>query len=413
MSNKNRTLAWMAIAILLGYLPWYNFSAVSSYILAEFSLDTGDLGLILSSFQAGYVIMVIFTGWLADKVGRKKVVAWATLCTGLFSTLFAIMANSFTSILVLRVLTGLSAGAIYAPGIALLINWFPPNERGKAVGAYTGALTSAFAGGYFIAAPLAAIYNWRIGILATSIPAFAAAAIILIFVREKPTQCLENPIGGKLPAIDNQDLGALKKHRLAPVLTITGYMGHMWELYAFYGWIGPFLMASAYAVGYSKLDAVLIGGQLSAIIILLGAPAVWLIGTAADKWGKERMIILAALGSLLAELFFGFLYGHTLSIVAMFGMWIGFWSVADSGIYKVILTDRVRGENAATALGIQSAIGYSMTIISPYLFGKVLELTNKGIAEPIYAQQWILPFLMLGAGAIVAPLSVALLKRLS
>jgi len=190
-------------------------------------------------------------------------------------------------------------------------------------------------------------------------------------------------------------------------------MGHMWELYAFYGWIGPFLMASAYAVGYSKLDAVLIGGQLSAIIILLGAPAVWLIGTAADKWGKERMIILAALGSLLAELFFGFLYGHTLSIVAMFGMWIGFWSVADSGIYKVILTDRVRGENAATALGIQSAIGYSMTIISPYLFGKVLELTNKGIAEPIYAQQWILPFLMLGAGAIVAPLSVALLKRLS
>jgi len=109
MSNKNRTLAWMAIAILLGYLPWYNFSAVSSYILAEFSLDTGDLGLILSSFQAGYVIMVIFTGWLADKVGRKKVVAWATLCTGLFSTLFAIMANSFTSILVLRVLTGLRA----------------------------------------------------------------------------------------------------------------------------------------------------------------------------------------------------------------------------------------------------------------------------------------------------------------
>jgi len=39
--------------------------------------------------------MVVFTGWLADKVGRKKVVAWATLCTGVFSTLFAFMADSF------------------------------------------------------------------------------------------------------------------------------------------------------------------------------------------------------------------------------------------------------------------------------------------------------------------------------
>lgn len=420
MSTKNRTLAWMAIAILLGYLPWYNFSAVSGYVLVEFNLNTEDLGIILSSFQAGYVIMVIFTGWLADKVGRKKVVAWATLCTGVFSTLFAFMANSFTSILVLRLLTGLSAGAIYAPGMALLINWFPPNERGRAVGAYTGALTAAYAGGYFIAAPLAAVFNWRIGILATSIPAFVAAAIIFLFVREKPALNQEQPIevreqnvGVQEKYIDRQAPQVPKKRRLGLVLAIHGYMGHMWELYAFWGWIGPFLMASAYAVGYSKTDAVLVGSQLAAIIILMGGPAVWLIGMGADKWGKERMIIIAALGSLIAELFFGFLYGHTLSTVAMIGMWIGFWSVADSGIYKVILTDMVRGEKAATALGIQSAIGYSMTIISPYLFGKILGLTNKGITEPLYANQWGLPFLMLGVGAVVAPLCISLLRRLA
>ncbi len=430
MSSKNRTLAWMAIAILLGYLPWYNFSAVSSYILVEFNLDTEDLGIILSSFQAGYVIMVIFTGWLADKVGRKNVVAWATLCTGLFSTLFAFMANSFTSILVLRLLTGLSAGAIYAPGMALLINWFPPNERGKAVGAYTGALTAAYAGGYFIATPLAAVFNWRIGILTTSIPAFIAAAIIFLFVKEKPasnqeptTKVREQYVSVQKKHVDKQDpqvpaepssrSPSLKKRRLGPVLATTGYMGHMWELYAFWGWIGPFLMASAYAVGYSKTDAVLVGSQLAAIIILLGGPAVWLIGMGADKWGKERMIIIAALSSLIAELFFGFLYGHSLSTVAVIGMWIGFWAVADSGIYKVILTDMVRGEKAATALGIQSAIGYSMTIISPYLFGKILALTNKGITEPIYAQHWGLPFLMLGIGAVVAPLCISLLRRLA
>lgn len=416
MTNKNRTLAWMVISMLLGYLPWYNFSAVSSYILIEYHLKSEDMGIILSSFQAGYVIMVLFTGWLADKVGRKKIVAWATLFTGIFSTLFALMANGFTSILILRLLTGLAAGAIYAPGMALLVNWFPPNERGKAVGAYTGAISIAYAGGYFIAAPLAAAFNWRIGILATSIPAFAAAAIVFIFVNEKPIQHQEHsiPLREVQASTDKTlaNLPSFKKRRLGRVLAIMGYMGHQWELYAFWGWIGPFLMASAYASGYSKTAAVLVGSRLAAFTILMGGLAVWLIGMGADQWGKERTIIFAALSSLTAELFFGFSYGHILAIVTIIGMWIGFWAVADSGIYKVLLTDMVSPEKAATALGIQSAMGYSMTIISPYLFGKVLGATNKGVAEPIYAQQWGWSFLMLGAGAIIAPLCIALLRKL-
>ena len=154
MRKRNKILLLMVISMVLGYLPWYNFSAVSSYIVADFNLNAGAIGIILSIFQFGYVITVIITGWMADKIGKKNVVAWATLLTGIFSTLFVWLADGFYSILILRLLTGLSAGAIYAPGMALLSDWFPPEERGKAVGAYTGALTAAYAGGYFVAAPL-------------------------------------------------------------------------------------------------------------------------------------------------------------------------------------------------------------------------------------------------------------------
>ncbi|HHW60948.1 MAG TPA: MFS transporter, partial [Syntrophomonadaceae bacterium] len=79
MSKKNRTLILMVIALFLGYLPWYNFSAVLKYIAADFSLSPTDTGLIMSAFQLGYVIVVLITGWLADRIGPKKVVAWATL----------------------------------------------------------------------------------------------------------------------------------------------------------------------------------------------------------------------------------------------------------------------------------------------------------------------------------------------
>lgn len=49
----------MVISLFLGYLPWYNYSAVVSYIAADLSLSSSDTGMILSAFQLGYVIVVI------------------------------------------------------------------------------------------------------------------------------------------------------------------------------------------------------------------------------------------------------------------------------------------------------------------------------------------------------------------
>jgi MFS family permease len=72
LSEKNKIFIYMLVAMVLGYLPWYNFSAVSKYIAAEFSLTVNQTGIILSSFQAGYVIVVLITGWLADRIGEKK-----------------------------------------------------------------------------------------------------------------------------------------------------------------------------------------------------------------------------------------------------------------------------------------------------------------------------------------------------
>lgn len=414
LSEKNKVFLYMLIAMVLGYLPWYNFSAVSKYIAEEFSLTVNQTGIILSSFQAGYVIVVLVTGWLADRVGEKKVVAWATLCTAIFSTLFIFLAKDFTSILILRLITGLSAGAIYVPGMALLSNWFPPNERGKVLGAYTGALTLAYAGGYFVAAPIAAAYNWRYGMFWTSLPAFIAALIIFFLVKEKPADIVESietiPIAETVEEIrkSTPDRG-----HAGPILITTGYMGHMWELYAFWGWIGPFMVACSLAVGYGERQAVAIGGQIAAFIILLGVPSVWLAGIVADKIGRTKTIIVCAFSSLIMEFFFGYLYGQSLAIVVIVGLWIGFWVVADSAIYKAGMTEMVTKEVRATALGVQSAFGYFMTILSPFVFGRVLDKINPGIKDATLAAHWGIPFLILGAGAIISPVSVFILRRLA
>lgn len=403
--KKKILLYAMLISIVLSYLPWYNFSAVSSYISSDLGFTVNQTSIILSAFQVGYVIVVLFTGWLADKIGAKKVIAWATLFTAIFSTMFVWLAKDFRSVLILRLLTGLSAGAIYVPGMSLLSKWFGANERGKVLGAYTGAMTLAYAGGYFVAAPIAAATHWRYGILWTSLPAFIAAFIVFFIVEE-------NPNLGKTKIKTSTNKGEVKENKsgkLGPALIITGYMGHMWELYAFWGWIGPFMVACSVAVGYPQAEAIELGGRLAAFIILLGVPSSWIAGALADKWGRVKTIVLCSVFSLTFQMFFGKLYGQSLGGIVLAGLWIGFWVVADSAIYKAELTAMIPDSISATVLGIQSALGYTVTIFSTYTFGKILESVNLGITDTSAATNWSLPFIILGIGALIAPVTSIIL----
>ncbi|WP_338833247.1 Hexuronate transporter [Moorella humiferrea] len=412
MEKKKQILLWMVLSMIIGYLPWYNFSAVLKYISAEFHLNASDTGMIIAAFQAGYVIVVLITGWLADKIGTKRVVLYATLLTGIFATAFVFVVHDKWTVLIMRLLTGCAAGAIYAPGMALLSNWFAPHERGGALGAYTGALTAASAGGYFVAAPIAAAHGWRVGMLWTSVPVFLAFLIILLFVQEKPTQGVQFDGAPGIPTVaPSRILPAPEGGYAGPCMITLSYMGHMWELYAFWGWIGPYMVANASIAGMAADAAVKWGGLMAACITLVGAPAVWLLGILADKIGRTKAILLGATCSLIPEFFFGYLIGKPLGLVVLVGLWIGFWVISDSAIYKAGLTDMVSPKIRATILGLQSAVGYSMTIIAPIAFGKILQAYNA-TTDPTAARIWGPAFLALGVGAIVAPVSALILRKL-
>lgn len=412
----------MTVAMTLGYMPWYNFSAVLKYLADEFQLSASDTGWILAAFQAGYVIVVGFTGWLGDRLSLKKIVFWATLITGIFSTLFVWGAQGKDSIIALRLITGLSAGAIYVPAMALLSQWFSPRERAGALGALTGALVASYAGGYLIAGRLAAAYGWRTGILWTSLPAILAAILIVGLVEDAPQE--EEYEGGekrKETQAPGRSLAGTERENAeileappggyrGPVFITASYMGHMWELYAFWGWIGPFLVSAALTVGMAPDEAVKWGGTFAAAIILIGAPASWGWGIVADRKGRTWAIMVASVLSVAAECFLGYLYGHSLAVLVLFGCWIGFWVIADSPIYKAGLTEMVLPRIRSTSLGIQSVVGFFVTILSPLAFGKILEHCN-GPVPAAQAKVWGPAFLLLGIGGAAAPVLAWVLRR--
>ena len=134
-----------------------------------------------------------------------------------------------------------------------------------------------------------------------------------------------------------------------------------------------------------------------------GAPAVYIMGLAADKWGRTKAIIVAATASLIPEFFFGYMLDAPLWMTVGVGLWIGFWVIADSAIYKAGLTDMISDKVRGTILGIQSAVGFSMTVLAPIAFGALLGKLNGGVASA-EATVWGPCFVMLGIGALLAPL---------
>ncbi len=414
MKAQNRILLAMFFAMAVGYMPWYNFSAVVKYLADEFHLNSADTGFILSAFQAGYVIVVACVGWLADRISLKKILFYATLGTGIFSCLFIWGAQGKLSILALRLLTGLSAGAIYIPGLALLSRWFPPQRRGTAMGVYNAALVGAYAGGYLVASHLSVSHGWRTGILWTSLPTLAGALAILLFVSDFPDEpvAANDPLPSCTPEQGAATLGlaAPAGGNAGPALISGGYVGHMWELYAFWGWIGPFLIAALISKGISADQAVSWGGAITAGIILLGAPSSWLWGIVADKKGRTFAIIVAGACSVAGEVILGLLFGQSLALIVLAGGWIGFWCISDGSVYKAGLVEMVNPLRWGLYLGLQSALGFGITIVSPAVFGIILEWYN-GKVEPSSVTVWAPAFLVLAMGGLFAPLNALVLRR--
>ena len=126
----------------------------------------------------------------------------------------------------------------------------------------------------------------------------------------------------------------------------------------------------------------------------------------------SKAIIISATASLVPELFFGYMIDAPMGLILLVSFWIGFWVIADSAIYKAALTEMVSEKNRGTILGLQSAVGFSMTVIAPLVFGAMLSKINGGVPTA-EATNWGPCFAMLGIVAILSPIFAYLTKRLT
>ncbi|XP_020712094.2 sialin isoform X1 [Athalia rosae] len=130
------------------------------YYEREFDWDSKLQGWILSSFFYGYITTQLFGGWLAAKIGGKRVFGLGIATTALFTLITPPLVRINVYILIaLRVIEGIFEGVTYPCVHAIWANWAPPLERSKLA-------TLAFSGSFFgtvVAMPICGIMADRLG----------------------------------------------------------------------------------------------------------------------------------------------------------------------------------------------------------------------------------------------------------
>lgn len=91
-------------------------------------------GIILSSFYWSYIISNFLSGSITDKFGGKQTLGLSTLVVAVLTILTpaTVTWGGSTSLIILRIIMGLSQGVTYPALSVLIAQWIPANERSKA-----------------------------------------------------------------------------------------------------------------------------------------------------------------------------------------------------------------------------------------------------------------------------------------
>ena len=378
------TLAILSTAELLGMSLWFAASAVSPQLALRWSLSSQQTGWLTTIVQLGFVCGTALAAALnvADVFASKKLFAWSAGIAAIVNAAI-LLAPGYDAALVLRFLTGFFLAGVYPPAMKMISTWFQ-GQRGLAIGTIVGALTVGKATPYLIhALP-------NVGVTAVIVTASCAAGIASLLVAaaydDGPYPFSSRPFSWGLVAT----VVRVRDWRLAT----SGYLGHMWELYAFWTWIPAFLAASVAASSTPGTSKGIVSLVSFGTIAVGGAGCVW-GGLTADRSGRERLVTIALVVSGTCSLIIGLFFGASIWVIAPVALVWGFFVVADSAQFSALVTESVPSHAVGTALTVQTSIGFLLTMV-----------TIQGIPMIAARTGWRWSFAVLAAGPAVGILAI-------
>ena len=371
-----RMLLLLAAAELLGMALWFAGSAVAPQYRVLWGLSASEAGWLTTVVNLGFVAGTAASALLnlADVVPARRLFAGSAVA-GAVANALVLTADGLPGALLWRFVTGVCLAGVYPPAMKMIATWFRA-RRGLAVGTIVGALTVGKALPYLVhAIPGAGIGPVT---LVASAGALLAAALVWFGYGEGPYPFPPRPFSWGL-------VGRIAREPRWRLAT-GGYLGHMWELYAAWTWLPAFIAASvvardpaAGARGASVASAVAF-----AALAVGGFGCVW-GGLVADRRGRAWLVTAAMAVSGACALGIGLAFGTSLWVLAPLALVWGFFVIADSAQFSVLVTESVPPHAVGTALTLQTSLGFLLTSVTIQLVPRLAGAVGWRWAFPVLA----------------------------
>jgi len=359
---RTRSITLLIISEIAAMSLWFVSAAILGDMSREFELSAGLQAAMSAAVQGGFVIGALLSAvlGLADRFEPRYVLALFAVLAAIANALLLIATPGLETI-VLRGLTGAFLAGVYPVGMKIAVGW-SMRHRGLLVGLLVGGLTLGSAAPHLLSYLGGA--DWRITVIAASMLSILAAVLILK-TENGPHHSSQSKFDARVLTQAWTNTSIRRAYG--------GYLGHMWELYAMWAWIGVALAVSfSYQLPASQAEEL---AKITAFVVIgLGAISCPLAGVVADRIGKAELTIAAMALSGLSAILFAVTFGGniwlTITIAAVWGIFI----IPDSAQFSALVADYAPADKAGSLMTLQTALGFALTTITvqlaPYIVAK-------------------------------------------
>ena len=388
--SKSRALILVSLATFFSLSVWFSTNAISSALEVEKSIDESSMAILTIAVQLGFVFgtLLIAVTNLSDLINARTLFAYAAVLAAL-ANLLVIPFDSTPALIAARFATGAFLGGVYPPAMKVISGWYTKG-RGFALGTMVGALTIGSGSPHLLRSVLSE--NWQAVIIGSSVLAISGGLILKFLVKDGPHEVKGAKFNPKYL------IGAISQR--GPRLALTGYLGHQWELYAMWAWIGSFML---YIVGEKSLigDRLDLASALTFLVFAVGAVASSYAGIWSEKIGRTAVTSIAMVISGGVAAFIGFIPPEMTVLIVILAMIWGASVIADSAQFSTAMTELSDPAYRGTMLTFQTGIGFALTAASIWLLPIVKDSSGWGWA-----------FAMLALGPVVGTAAMLRLRSL-
>ena len=336
-------------------------------IIEEYGLSQTEGGLLVSVTFLAFAVVQIPIGVVSDIFDSRKIfaVGLSTLGLGIVVLYFS---QTFFIALLARTLIGLGGGIMPVPLFRLIVDYFPLNQRGRALGLINiMGQSGSFAS---VSVPAVLIYasqvDWRAFLLTTAL----ASPILILFIllSVKPTIKKTN-YHRRLRSIMRDNIVKVSTNRRVwPLWTFSFFF--QGAILGLMSW-APAILSNA---GYSFEASTLVGSMVPLATVFGMAFG----GLLADRTPRKRPVMIYAtiLHSLVLYAFLMFLRVNNYYLIAIILFASGFFMFNSIVIFSWI-PDFYSAEQRGTCLGMTNGIIFFGACIWPVIMGLILDLTNS------------------------------------